>query len=48
MFVMLLTAAVIITFHSTAIGFVVGLALAYLFLFGVLRIEKIDKNTNKK
>ncbi len=48
MFVMLLTAAVIIAFHSTAIGFVVGLALAYLFLFGVLRIEKIDKNTNKK
>jgi MFS superfamily sulfate permease-like transporter len=48
MFVMLLTAAVIIAFHSTAIGFVVGLALAYFFLFGVLRIEKIDKNTNKK
>lgn len=48
MFVMLLTAAVIIAFHSTAIGFIVGLALTYLFLFGVLRIEKIDKNINKK
>ncbi len=48
MFVMLLTAAVIIAFHSTAIGFIVGLALAYLFLFGVLRTEKIDKNINKK
>ncbi len=48
MFVMLLTAAVIIAFHSTAIGFVVGLALAYLFLFGVLKIEKVDKNTDKK
>ncbi len=46
MFVMLLTAAVIIAFHSTAIGFIVGLALAYLFIFGVLRLEKIDKNTN--
>lgn len=43
MFVMLLTAAVIIAFHSTAIGFVVGLVLAYLFLFGVLKIEKIDE-----
>ncbi len=48
MFVMFLTAAVIIAFHSTAIGFVVGLALAYLFLFGVLRIEKVDENINKK
>ena len=48
MFVMLLTAAVIIAFHSTAIGFVVGLALAYLFLFGVLKIEKVDKNTDEK
>ena len=48
MFVMLLTAGVIIAFHSTAIGFVVGLALAYLFLFGVLKIEKVDKDTDKK
>lgn len=48
MFVMLLTAAIIIAFHSTAIGFIVGLILAYLFLFGVLKIEKIDKDTNKK
>lgn len=47
MFVMLLTAAIIIGFHSTAIGFVVGLALAYLFLSGVLRYEKIDENNGK-
>jgi MFS superfamily sulfate permease-like transporter len=48
MFVMLITAAVIIAFHSTAIGFIVGLILAYLFFFGVLKIEKIDKDTNRK
>lgn len=48
MFVMLLTAGVIIAFHSTAIGFVVGLALAYLFLFGVLKVEKVDKNIDEK
>jgi MFS superfamily sulfate permease-like transporter len=43
MFVMLLTAAVIIAFHSTAIGFIVGLAIAYLFLFSVVKIERLDK-----
>jgi MFS superfamily sulfate permease-like transporter len=45
MFVMLLTAAVIIAFHSTAIGFIVGLAIAYLFLYGIVKIEKLDKDT---
>jgi len=42
---MLLTAAVIIAFHSTAIGFIVGLAIAYLFLYGIVKIEKLDKDT---
>jgi hypothetical protein len=41
---MLLTAAVIIAFHSTAIGFIVGLAIAYLFLYGIVKIEKLDKD----
>jgi MFS superfamily sulfate permease-like transporter len=45
MFVMLLTTAVIIAFHSTAIGFIVGLAIAYLFLYGIVKIEKLDKDT---
>ena len=45
MFVMLLTAAVIIAFHSTGIGFIVGLTIAYLFLYSIVKIEKLDKGT---
>ncbi len=41
-FVMLLTAATILALKSTALGFVVGLTMAYLFLFGVLRVEKVE------
>jgi MFS superfamily sulfate permease-like transporter len=41
-FVMLLTAATILALKSTALGFIVGLTMAYLFLFGVLRIEKVE------
>ena len=41
-FVMLLTAATILALKSTALGFIVGLTLAYLFFFGVLRIEKVE------
>jgi len=41
-FVMLLTAATILALKSTALGFIVGLTMAYLFLFGVLKIEKVE------
>ncbi len=43
-FVMLLTASVILALKNTAVGFVIGLALAYLFLYGVLRIEPVDES----
>lgn len=43
-FVMLLTAATILALKSTALGFIVGLSTAYLFFFGVLRIEKVEDN----
>jgi MFS superfamily sulfate permease-like transporter len=44
-FVMLLTAASILALKSVALGFVIGLTMAYLFLFGVLRIEKVGNNS---
>jgi MFS superfamily sulfate permease-like transporter len=42
-FVMLLTAATILALKSTALGFLVGLCLAYLFFYGVLKIEKVEE-----
>lgn len=42
-FVMIMTAAAIIALSSTAIGFIVGLILSYLFYFGAFKIEKIEK-----
>ncbi len=40
-FVMLLTAATILALKSTAIGFIVGLSMAYLF-FGLRRVELVE------
>jgi MFS superfamily sulfate permease-like transporter len=42
-FVVIMTTAGIIALSSTAIGFVVGLALSYLFYFGAFKIEKVEK-----
>ena len=42
-FVMIMTTAAIIALSSTAIGFVVGLSLSYLFYFGAFKIEKMEK-----
>src|SRR5579884_140241 len=42
-FVMIMTTAAIIALSSTAVGFVVGLILSYLFYFGAFRIENMDK-----
>jgi hypothetical protein len=42
---MLLTAASILALKSVALGFVIGLTMAYLFLFGVLRIEKVGESS---
>lgn len=42
-FVMLLTTAAILALDSTAIGFAIGMALAYLFLHGLFRIERHDE-----
>lgn len=45
-FVMLLTASVILALKNTASGFAIGLALAYLFIHGVLRVEQVEESTN--
>jgi MFS superfamily sulfate permease-like transporter len=41
-FIMIITTAAIIALSSVAAGFVVGLALSYLFYYGVFKIEKLD------
>lgn len=41
-FVMIITTAAIIALSSVAAGFIVGLALSYLFYYGVFKIEKLN------
>lgn len=41
-FIMIITTAAIIALSSVAAGFVVGLALSYLFYYGVFKIDKLD------
>lgn len=42
-FVMFLTASSTLALKSTALGFVIGLAFSYLFIFGIVKIERLEE-----
>ncbi|HDZ76742.1 MAG TPA: sulfate transporter [Candidatus Omnitrophica bacterium] len=47
-FVMFLTAATTLALKSIAIGFAIGLIFSYLFIFGIVKIEKLQNDMENK
>ena len=45
-FVMFLTAAATLALQSIALGFLIGFVFSYLFIFGILRLERLEEENN--